>query len=323
MLATHEVIASRARARATIALVGSCLFWGGSFTWAKNAMTAINLRAGAAPGAALGPMLLIAWRFAIAGALWLAIFPAARRGWSWRSAGRAALLGCLFTVAMMAQQLGLDRTSEAVSAFLTSLSILFVPLLMLLALRRPPPAVLWIGVALATAGIWLMTGATPSGFGTGELLGLACSILFSIYLLAMNALVARDAPWRMAGAQFLVIGIASAILLIAFDPSARDPRVLMIPFSHEVLPNLSLLVTFATLGGFGLMVLYQPKLDPARAALIYLTEPIFAAAYAWMFAGSSLARPAIAGAALILIANALVEWMEQRRRIKAPVEVTA
>src|SRR5207253_2740481 len=118
-------------ARATLALLGACLFWGGSFTWAKDAMTTINARAGAAAGA------------------------------------------------MMGQQLGLDRTSQAVSAFLTSLSILFVPLLMLLVLRRPPPAALWLGVALAGAGIWLMTGAAPGGFGPGELLGLCCSILFS------------------------------------------------------------------------------------------------------------------------------------------------
>src|SRR5438874_838106 len=80
----------------------------------------------------LGPRLLIGWRFAIAGVLWLAIFPAARRGWSWRSVGRAIALGTLFAAAMVAQQMGLDRTTEAVSAFLTSLSILFVPLLMML-----------------------------------------------------------------------------------------------------------------------------------------------------------------------------------------------
>src|SRR5262245_50678220 len=123
MLDTKASTIDRDRLRATIALVGSCLFWGGSFTWAKSAMTTINQRADVAPGAALGPMLLIAWRFAIAGVLWLIIFPQARRGWSLRSAGRSTFLGMLFTAAMMAQQLGLDRTSEAVSAFLTSLSI--------------------------------------------------------------------------------------------------------------------------------------------------------------------------------------------------------
>jgi drug/metabolite transporter (DMT)-like permease len=306
------------RRGATVALLISCLVWGGSFTWAKAAIETINTAAGAPRDSALGPMLLIAWRFMIAGILWIVMIPRARRGWSWPSVGRAATLGILFTLGMVAQQMGLGRTSEATSAFLTSLSILFVPLLMFLTTRRLPPPLLWIGIILATAGIWLMTGAARSGFGVGELLGLCCSIFFSIYLLAMNALVSRDDPWRMAGGQFLVIGIVGAIVALIFYPQTHSAHTMVLPVSRDVIVNLMLLVSFATLGGFGLMVLYQPRLDPARAALIYLTEPIFAAAYAYLFAGKSMSRQAIAGAALILIANALVELMEQRAAKSGP-----
>src|SRR5438128_1969761 len=81
--------------RASCALLVACLFWGGSFSWAKAAISAVNARAGLVPGAALGPLLLIAWLFAIAGILWLMIFPAGRRGWSWPSVCRATILGLL------------------------------------------------------------------------------------------------------------------------------------------------------------------------------------------------------------------------------------
>jgi drug/metabolite transporter (DMT)-like permease len=318
-VALHPAHSTR---QATVALLLACLFWGGSFTWSKQAITSINSAAAAAQGSAFGPMLLIAWRFGIAGVLWLTIFPPARRGWSWRSVGRAIVLGALFAAGMIAQQMGLDRTSEATSAFLTSLSILFVPLLMLLTTGRAPPPALWAGIALATAGIWLMTGATPTGIGVGEILGLLCSLLFSIYLLAMNALVSRDDPWRMAGAQFLVIGILCGLFVLGFCPEAhRGANVLVIPFGRQVIVNLLLLVGFATIGGFGLMVIYQPRLDPARAALIYLVEPVFAASYAYLFVGAAMSATALIGGTLILLANGIVEWMEQRRRIKAPAEV--
>jgi drug/metabolite transporter (DMT)-like permease len=319
--AQAEVLEDRPRAstrRATIALVLACLFWGGSFTWAKSAMAMINITAGVSENSGLGVMLLMAWRFIIAGVLWFILFPASRRGWTPKSILRAATLGALFMTGMVAQQAGLRRTSEATSAFLTSLSILFVPLLMFLTTRHVPPPMLWIGIVLATAGIWLMTGVSPSGFGTGEMLGLLCSVLFSIYLLAMNALVTRDDPFRMAGAQFIVIGVLSAAVALGAYPLARDASVLLIPCSRAVIVDLLLLVAFATIGGFGLMVIYQPKLHPARAALVYLTEPIFAAAYAYIFANAVMTRHAIVGAALILVANGLVELMEQRRRIKAP-----
>jgi drug/metabolite transporter (DMT)-like permease len=70
----------------------------------------------------------------------------------------------------------------------------------------------------------------------------------------------------------------------------------------------------ATLLAFGLQSFFQPKIDPTRAAMIYLTEPIFAAALAWMWIGRSMSAMAIAGAILILAANGLAEWIELRKR---------
>src|SRR5215218_2422344 len=146
---------------ATFALLMACVFWGCGFTWAKAAGAAVNRHAGLAPGAPLGPIWVLSLRFALAGVLWMAIFPAARRGWSWKSVARAVVAGTLLASGLVTQHLGLDRSSEAITAFMTSLTILFVPLIMTVALRRPPPRVLWIGVALAMAGVWLMTGASP------------------------------------------------------------------------------------------------------------------------------------------------------------------
>jgi drug/metabolite transporter (DMT)-like permease len=322
--ATASIVSHHDTRRAALALLLACLFWGGSFTWAKNAIAAVNVHAGVDEHSGLGPLLLIAWRFFIAGVVWLAVFSKARRGWSWPSVGRAILLGVIFAAGMMAQQSGLTYTSEAVSAFLTSLSILFVPLLLTVVIRRPPAATLWLGIALATLGIWLMTGAarpsspqaTSSGFGRGELLGLASSLIFSIFLFVMNNAVNRDDPWRMAGGQFLAIGVMCGVASLILYPIVRTPAVLIAPLRTDVLMNLAMLIAFATLGGFGLMTFFQPKLDPSRTAMICLTEPIFAASYAFLFAGRSMSANQIIGGALILIANALAEWLESRKQSK-------
>jgi len=39
---------------------------------------------------------------------------------------------------------------------------------MVVIVRRPPRAALWLPVGLAALGIWLMTGAARTGFGVGE-----------------------------------------------------------------------------------------------------------------------------------------------------------
>src|SRR5689334_17414133 len=136
---------SKSQARfASFALLTATLFWGCGFTWAKTAGAAVNEHMGLVHGSPLGPIWLLSCRFAMAGGLWMVIFPAARRGWTFASVGRSAIAGAFLASGLVTQHLGLDRTSEAITAFLTSLTILFVPLLMTLILRRPPPKILWL-----------------------------------------------------------------------------------------------------------------------------------------------------------------------------------
>ncbi len=307
----------------TLALLLATMAWGGSFTWAKAAGDGVNQAVGLPAGALIGPILLLAWRFTAAGVLWLILFPGARRGWSWPSLGRSVLLGALLWAGQTVQVLGLDRTSEAVSAFLTSLTVVFVPLLMVVVLRRPPRAALWLPISLAALGIWLMTGASPTGFGAGEMLGLACAILFSAHMIALGEVARHDSPWRIAVGQFLSVGLGSAVtcLFVSHGPAPLTLRAQWaIISSSQLWPHVVLLIVVSTMAAFGLMFYFQPQLDPTRAALIYLAEPIFAALYAYAAVGKSLSTGALLGASLILTANALVEimaWHQRRRSRRA------
>lgn len=298
-------------------LLLATLGWGCGFTWAKAAQEAVNQGLSLPPDAPLGPLLTVGVRYVLAGVLMPVLIGRARRGWSGASLRRALALGGLLGTAVGVQHVGLGRTSEAVSAFLTSLSILFVPLLMTVALRRPPARLFWIAVVLATAGIWLMTGATPAGFGLGEALGLTCALVFSIHLLAINALVPRDDPWRMASGQFVVSGSIMLVVCLLLDRNrgAMAPHTLWAVLQErEVWLNSLLSMLFPTLLSFILMTLYQPRLDPLRVALIYLMEPLFAAAYAYVARGHSPGLLGLTGALLILAANGLVELLSARRR---------
>jgi drug/metabolite transporter (DMT)-like permease len=307
-------IQSRQRGAVGALLIGT-VFWGCGFTWAKAAGAAVQEAAGLSHGAPFGPVFLLAWRFLLASAIWFVVFPASRRGWTWRGLGWATLVGVPLGAGLIVQHVGLDRTSEAVSAFLTSLTILFVPLLMMFAFRRPPKPVLWVGVALATLGVWVMTGAQPAGFGLGEILGLGCAFLFSVYILAVNAASVHETPWRLVGAQFgitaLICFVASAFLQ-GGATNLQPVRMAHILSVRTVWLNLALLTFFTTLVAFGLLTFFQPLIDPTRAALIYLAEPVFATLYAAIAAGHKAGMITLAGAGLILIANVLVEVLSAR-----------
>ncbi len=314
---THEPTPARPSSLPTLALLVATLAWAGSFTWAKAAGDGINQAAGLPSGALLGPILLLAWRFTTAGLLWLLIFPAARQGWTWQSFRRVVVLGALLWAGQTVQMLGLDRTSEAVNAFLTSLTVVFVPLLMVVIVRRPPPVVIWLPVSMAAVGIWLMTGATPAGFGAGEALGLGCAVLFSAHMIALGEMGRDDSPWRMAAGQLLSVGLASAAtsLFVGHSPIPLSPGLQWeIVTSSGIWLYLVLLIVISTMTAFGLMFYFQPKIDPTRAALIYLAEPVFAALYAYMAVGRSLRAIAFVGAGLILGANVLIELLEHRTK---------
>jgi drug/metabolite transporter (DMT)-like permease len=303
--------------RAALALLLATLLWGCGFTWAKSAGEAVHRAVALPDGSFFGPVFILAWRFLLGGVLIILVVPAARRGWTRRGITRIGLTGLLLAAGLVLQHVGLDRTSEAVSAFLTSLTVLFVPIILTLVLRRPPAPVMWLGVALATAGVWLMTGAAPTGFGAGELLGLGCAFTFSLYILAVNALAKTEDAWRMTAGQFLAVALACAVSLLFVPGRAYvrpDAGLRLLSTSPAVWANLLLLVLFPTVGAFSLLNHFQPKMDATRAALIYLMEPIVAAAYAYVAIARKLHPLALVGAALILAANVLVELLTARSR---------
>jgi drug/metabolite transporter (DMT)-like permease len=312
----QSVAATREAHRAALALLVATLLWGCGFTWAKAAGDAVHIAVSLPNGSAFGPVFVLGWRFSLAAAVVLLVSRRARVGWTWRGARNIFAVGLLLAWAIVVQHLGLDRTSEAVSAFLTSLTIIFVPLILTVVLRKPPAPVMWLGVGLATAGVWLMMAA-PSGFGVGEALGLLCALLFGLYILAVNALAGSENPWRMTAGQFLIVGVTCfATCAVLEGPQAVTPAAALkvLLSGRDVWLNVALLSIFPTVGAFTLLNLYQPKLDPTRAALIYLVEPVVATAYAWIMVGRRLDGFTILGAALILIANVVVEVLAARKR---------
>ena len=136
----------------------------------------------------------------------------------------------------------------------------------------------------------------------------------------MNAAAPHQGPWRLAAGQFLITGAVCATCAVAClfvktgpEPLHAPALVRSLASSPAVWANLLLLTAFSTLGAYGLLTFFQPRLDPTRAALVYLLEPVVAAAYAYAATGRGLTATGLAGAVLILAANGLVEVLMARR----------
>ena len=311
---------------AILALLLATLLWGCGFTWAKRAGEVVNELTAAKRRAlcVIGPVWVLAIRFSAAGVLWLIVFPSSRRGWSWNLVWQSIILGFTLTLGMVVQHLGLDRTTEAVSSFLTSLTILFVPLMMTLVIRKPPPPAIWIGVVLAATGVWILTGGANAHLGLGEIFGISCAAAYSINIIVINKFVTAENVMPITAGQFLAMALMCAAICLAspHGPTTLTPSESLRLLSHPAVGvNVALMTVLVSMSAFGLQFRFQPRIDPTRAALLYLVEPIFASIYAYIAIHRGMTREAIIGAALILIANAVVELLQSRITARTAVAV--
>jgi drug/metabolite transporter (DMT)-like permease len=161
--------------RAYLALGAAAFLFGTTFIVVKDAVSDV------------GPVPFVAVRFLIGA---IALIPFARRAPRSAGLGRAGVAcGVALLGGYVLQTIGLRFVEASVSAFITYLLVAFVPLLSAIRLRRPPEWATAAGIALACAGLWLLTGARPS-IGKGELLTLGCAVAFAFHIV----LVADHAP---------------------------------------------------------------------------------------------------------------------------------
>lgn len=310
-----------ARERFAIAmLLVCCAFWGMSFNWNKQAQQILGRHwvevGGNSALEAHGPATFLAVRFPLATLAWAALFPRSLRGWTRLTVRGGAASGFLLSTGMLFQHYGLAYTSESLSAFLTSLTIIFTPIAASLFLKHRVSPALWCAIGLATTGVACMTLYREEGrFEIGALLGLLCAVIFSGHILLVDAVGKREDPWRFTLAQLAAasfVFIVYAVLRFGRDLELA-PQVVRTGFSSWSFIGLAVAAIFlATLLTFGLMFRYQPQTTPTRAALVYLTEPLFATAYAWLAVGRIISGGAWIGAGLIILGNVLAERFGRR-----------
>ena len=239
-------------------------------------------------------------RFALGGALALLVFPSTlRSSWTlWRDAAWVALATA---AGFLLQTVGLASVSPATSAFLTSLYVPLTPIAAWLLFRRPLPRVLAGAMALALAGLWILTPPTSPAFGLGEALTAACGAAFAVQIVLLDRTAGRHDAGAFTAAMLVLCALAFLPLL------AADPRLLS-PTVWARLPAqawLALLLTgtLASVLSFWIMCRFQPFLDPSHAALVYAAEPVFAAAFSALWFGERFGATALLGGGLLVAAN--------------------
>ncbi len=302
---------------AVLALLAVTFMWGLTFVWMKQATNASGRLLGDA--SLLGSTWFIALRFALA-ALFLVPFPQCWRDWNkdvWKG---ATLLGGILLAGFLLQMAGLEGVSPAVSAFLTSLYVVFTALLVTIRTRRRPTIWLLGGVAMATLGGAYIGGPPRLTFGTAEWLTVGCAFLFAVHILLTDALTKRHAAMPITLLSFVVVAIGAGITLamqLARAEQGTFSILRTLTIERDFLVPLLCSSLFATTLALTLMNVYQRRLDPIRAAILYALEPVWAALVALQLGMGSMNRWLLLGGSALLLGNLIAEigpaWGARKR----------
>jgi drug/metabolite transporter (DMT)-like permease len=198
--------------------------------------------------------------------------------------------GAVLAAGYLTQTLGLDLISPGNAGLITGLLVLFTPLIdrvFGVPLRRRTI----IAVICSVVGIGMVTGG-PSGFGLGDLLVVACAVLFALHIV----LLGRWSP-GLASAPLAMVQMGACALIF----SAGGTLSLSWP-SADVWFAIAITGVFASALAFYIQTWAQAHIDASRTALIIAMEPAWAVAAAVVLAGQRFGPLQAAGAALVLAA---------------------
>ena len=290
-------------ARAHLLLLAVVFIWGSTFVVVKDALADIS------------PLLFNLLRMALA-ALCLGILYSRHIGHVDRRALLfGAVAGLFLATGYQFQTVGLRLTTPSKSAFITGMTVIFVPLLIAVPRLRPrgSRAPRWnalLGALLAFVGIVLLT--TPAhgdlnfhSINTGDLLTLACALGFACHVVAL----AHFSP-RMRFEQLATLQVSFATLFMAISlPVFERPWVRWSPL---VIIALAIAAILATAVAFTVQSWAQQILPATHTAVLFTLEPVFAWLTSWIVLGERLGLRSGAGALLILAGICLTEVLPSR-----------
>ncbi len=240
------------------------------------------------------PIPFIAVRFLIGA---LALAPLALRAGRPRGMVRSGVAcGAALLVGYVFQTVGLQYTTSSVSAFVTYLLVVLVPVIAAVTVRRVPTRPTLAGVALATAGLFLLTGR-GAGIGKGEVLTLGCAVAFAVHIVLLSELSGRFPTVAFTAVQLSFVG-GIALVVGTFTGGYRFPA------SAWVAALYTGVVVSAV--AFSLQVWGQRVIGPTRTSLLLMVEPVAAAFFGYA-AGDRLGPLGVIGAAVILAGIAVAE----------------
>lgn len=267
--------------KADLLIATISMAWGSSYLLMKLGLDGI------------GPFTLIALRFGIAFALTGIIFFRRVRKTNGKTIKYSALTGLLLFGLFTALMYGLKTTTASSAGFLTSTTVIFIPILQALIKRKMPELPIIAGVLIIIIGVGLLTIENSFIIETGSAL-----CLFGAFLYAVQIIITSSFAHKTDALQLGIFQLGFAALYgWAFSLILETPALPATPAEWIAVLGLALVCSAF---GFVVQPIAQQYTTPERTGILFALEPVFAALFGFIFLEEILKLQGYIGAVLVL-----------------------
>ena len=287
--------------KAHLLLIVATFIWGATFVQIKGALRDVS------------PLLFNAMRMALATAALVVLHLPHLKKMDSKAVLAGVRVGVFLWAGYDLQTTGLRLTTPSKSAFLTSISVVLVPIFLALFWRKAAGRWTTLGVVAAFIGLFLLTVPGGAGLGDftsvnfGDLLTLGCAVAFAFQIIFVGR-ATQAHPFQ----PIAVLQIATAaILMVPTVPLVEHAHVV---WTWRLIAALLVTALLSTAVAFTVQSWAQQFMSATNAALIFALEPVFAWLTAYAVLGEALERRAAIGAGLIVVGLLVSELMGARDR---------
>lgn len=222
------------------------------------------------------------------------------------------LCGLALCAASNLQQTGVQYTTVGKAGFITALYIVLVPIMGIF-LKKRAGIKIWISVAIAVSGLYLLCMTEKFTIGKGDFFVLLCAVVFSIHILLIDYFSPKVDGVRMSCIQFFVAAILSAVPMFFIErPDMSAIFAAAVPLLYAGVLSSGMAYT--------LQIVAQKDADPAVASLILSLESVFSVLAGWLILGQVLNTREMAGCVLMFAAIILAQLPQKKVYQKVPQE---
>ena len=298
--------------KATIALFIVTIIWGCTFLWLKRALDSADSVSTTQTNVVA--TLFVTLRFGLTLPIFLYFTPSIRKNLSdYRSWYDGAILAFFMLGGFVFQMMGLEGISPAVSAFLTSLYVIFTALILAYLAGRFQSRSLLFGVILATFGAGYIQGPPELHYDIAEWLTILCAIMFAGHIIFTDIITKRIDPMTVTFTS-IAISTLFALFLLNYFMFMNDSgiNIFSLMTKSDFLIPLLLSSFFGTYVALSLVNYYQKYIDPVRAAILYALEPVWATIFAVGTGVTEFSFWLLVGGSCLLVGNLIAELGNQR-----------